>query len=205
MNLESPRPGKERAADELTRLRVERDVLRRALDYLAFGVAVSVDGETAFANHSARALLSSRVEIVDESNGGAGRRTTVAHAVKHHAEQRTATTLTLTRPETEQQFHVFILPIDARSSTAVFLCDPGRRVHASEDALRNLYGMTSAEARLAGELANGASLEEAATHLGVKPNTARSHLKKVFAKTHTKRQGDLVRILTATFAALALE
>ena len=38
-------------------------------------------------------------------------------------------------------------------------------------------------------------LEDAAAVLGISPNTARTHLKRIFEKTATHRQAELVKVL----------
>ena len=53
--------------------------------------------------------------------------------------------------------------------------------------------MSPSEAGLAARLVGGMSLRQAAAALGIRDNTARSHLKHVFAKTGAQRQSDLVR------------
>jgi len=64
------------------------------------------------------------------------------------------------------------------------------------DQLTSLFGLTEKEARLTAELCNGhASLEEAAEHLGIGLSTGRTHLKHIFAKTGTRRQADLVKMV----------
>ncbi|MFH6785271.1 MULTISPECIES: helix-turn-helix transcriptional regulator [Methylobacterium] len=63
--------------------------------------------------------------------------------------------------------------------------------------LAQVFGLTTAEARLAAILAGGAALDEAADQLGIAVETARSHIKAVFAKTGTGRQGALVALLGA--------
>lgn len=61
--------------------------------------------------------------------------------------------------------------------------------------LRQAFGLTLSEARIALRLANGKSLEEAAQEMGIALETARSHLKSVFRKTATHRQGELVALV----------
>lgn len=62
--------------------------------------------------------------------------------------------------------------------------------------LRRRYHLTQREAQLASLLKSGADLFEAAAALGMTVATARSHLKVIFAKTHTNRQGQLVALLS---------
>jgi DNA-binding CsgD family transcriptional regulator len=73
--------------------------------------------------------------------------------------------------------------------------DLGLEVDAGD--LCRLYGLTRGEAALAVHLVRGKSIEEAATELFISLHTARTHLKRIFMKTDTHRQTELVlRILT---------
>lgn len=96
-------------------------------------------------------------------------------------------------------------PVSAplRRTATIILRDPARRLRLAAADLMQLFQLTQAEARLACLLADGASLEECALQLGITRNTARSQLRMVFAKTGTNRQGDLVRLLLSSAAALA--
>ncbi len=69
----------------------------------------------------------------------------------------------------------------------------------SENAgmLVDLFGLLPSEARLANALANGASLAEAAEQMGLTIETVRNYSKKIFAKTGTRGQADLVRYILA--------
>jgi DNA-binding CsgD family transcriptional regulator len=61
--------------------------------------------------------------------------------------------------------------------------------------LRALYNLTPAELRLCEHLLQGHSLAEAAELLAVKVSTATSQIKSCLAKTGTRRQSDLMRLL----------
>lgn len=61
------------------------------------------------------------------------------------------------------------------------------------------YRLTRAETRLFGELKTGKSLLEAAASLGVTKNTARTHMRNIYAKVGMNRQADLIR-LSARFS-----
>jgi DNA-binding CsgD family transcriptional regulator len=58
------------------------------------------------------------------------------------------------------------------------------------------FGLTSAQARLAAKLLQGLRLADAAAALQMTLSTARWHLKNIFLKTGTRRQADLLRLLT---------
>ena len=61
-------------------------------------------------------------------------------------------------------------------------------------ALRAAFGLTPAEARLAGLIADGIGVDEAAAKLGTARETVRSQLKAVFAKTGTRSQVSLAAL-----------
>jgi DNA-binding CsgD family transcriptional regulator len=63
--------------------------------------------------------------------------------------------------------------------------------------LQTLYGLTPSESRLAYALAARRNLSEAAHDAGLTVTTARGYLKRVFLKTGTSRQAQLVRLLWA--------
>jgi DNA-binding CsgD family transcriptional regulator len=58
------------------------------------------------------------------------------------------------------------------------------------------FGLTPAEARLASIIAEGRDPEHAARELQIATSTARNHLKAIFAKTATRRQSELVALLS---------
>lgn len=78
---------------------------------------------------------------------------------------------------------------------AVFISSRDRGQETSEEHLRRLYDLTPSEAGLASFLVQGMSLKEASAELNITENTARTHLKRIFDKTDTHRQGELVGLL----------
>jgi len=61
--------------------------------------------------------------------------------------------------------------------------------------LRESFGLTPAEVRLARKLRDGRNLKDAADELAVSVNTVRNQLRAIFEKMGLKRQSDLVRAL----------
>ncbi|MFM2371121.1 MAG: hypothetical protein RIS85_843 [Pseudomonadota bacterium] len=80
---------------------------------------------------------------------------------------------------------------------ALFLARPGSETSTDPQALRDLLGLTSAEARLAAILGEGVTLVDAARRLGIAHNTAKVQLRSVFAKTGVHRQTQLVALLAS--------
>ena len=124
--------------------------------------------------------------------------------------------LTIPRPSLKPALSIFVAPISdldrarpelfinpTRPNAIVVINNPGWKAKVPSAFLQQRYGLTPAEARLAAELTNGASLQQAAERFGVVKGTVRTQLKQIFAKTHTTRQSDLVRLLITDLAALA--
>lgn len=80
---------------------------------------------------------------------------------------------------------------------ALFLSRPGAEQAIDAAALIAIFGLTTAEARLAATLPGARTLGEAAARLGVSANTAKTQLSAVFQKTGTHRQAELVAKLRA--------
>jgi DNA-binding CsgD family transcriptional regulator len=68
-------------------------------------------------------------------------------------------------------------------------------MNESIDLLRCHFGLTPAEARLALHLVAGETLRSAEVKLGITYESARTQLKKIFNKTGTSRQAELVVVL----------
>ena len=82
----------------------------------------------------------------------------------------------------------------------IFVGDPDRRPTLPTDVLQQLWGLTPAEARLTAGLASGLDLKEAAEQLEIQTGTARQYLKRIFAKTDTHRQAELVVLVARSLS-----
>lgn len=80
-------------------------------------------------------------------------------------------------------------------AVAIVVSDPKAELELSVDSIRNGYGLTLSEARVSALIGSGLRIEDAASSLGITPNTARTHLKRIFEKTGTGRQAELLRLL----------
>lgn len=77
----------------------------------------------------------------------------------------------------------------------IFIGEPRSAPRLRGEVLREVYKLTATEARLADCLLEGKDLREVAEHLSITWSTARFHLKRVFAKTGTCRQTELMRLM----------
>lgn len=81
------------------------------------------------------------------------------------------------------------------ASVAVFTQDPVQAPLMPGEAFARLYRLTGAELRVLLALDQGLGGKEAADMLGIGEPTVRTHLQRIFAKTDTSRQADLLRLL----------
>jgi DNA-binding NarL/FixJ family response regulator len=87
-------------------------------------------------------------------------------------------------------------------SVVILVSDPERRSVELGPVLSQLYSLTPAEADLAALLVQGRALEDAANELSITRNTARTHMKRIFSKTSTHRQGELISLVLSGPAVL---
>ena len=114
------------------------------------------------------------------------------------------TTVTVPNRRGERRF-LHVVPITglardvflATAAVAV-LIDPCRdRVGPLAGVIRQAFGLTEREAQIATLLADGLSLPTIAERLRLGIGTVRNHVKNIFGKTETRRQGELVALLCA--------
>lgn len=87
--------------------------------------------------------------------------------------------------------------LSGHPSVALFLSPSDRRRRVPEALLRELFGLTPTEARVAGALANSARATDVAEELGVSQTTIAFHMRNLFQKTGTNRQADLIALILA--------
>jgi DNA-binding CsgD family transcriptional regulator len=84
---------------------------------------------------------------------------------------------------------------DGQLAALVFVNDPAQKPESCSLLLRQLYGLSPTECRLADLLHEGLEVREAARRLKTTLETARFHLKRVLSKTGTHRQTELMRLM----------
>jgi DNA-binding CsgD family transcriptional regulator len=187
-----------------------------ALEMLDIGVAVTDSSRRVlFANQTAEQILLSRdgLEVSEQgmlqpiskwSNPALGRvMQQAAQACQPPTPETRDVILAIRRPSGKRPFTLLVRPLKMKSSSPdptapsvlVFVWDPELPEHDTEAGLRELFGFTSCEARLAGLLMKGKSVDDCCNHLEIRPSTVRMHLANLFAKTGVQRQGQLVSLL----------
>ncbi|MGI9414716.1 MAG: helix-turn-helix transcriptional regulator [Hyphomicrobiales bacterium] len=81
------------------------------------------------------------------------------------------------------------------STVAIAIKDPQATVSDGIETFQLAFGLTKAEARLIGLLLEGRGLFEAAEHLGITRNTARTHMRNIYGKVGMHRQADLIALV----------
>lgn len=77
----------------------------------------------------------------------------------------------------------------------VFITDPQAVKLPRDERLCELYGMTSAQAKVTREFTRGATYKMVAENLRISEETVRTHIKEIYRKTHVNRQADLVHLI----------
>jgi DNA-binding CsgD family transcriptional regulator len=116
---------------------------------------------------------------------------------------RSSSRIAISRGSGRKPYTVQIVPL--RSSQARFrngpaaalmlIVDHEREVHLPAADLQEVYDLTRAEAEVAIRVLRGHGLQYGADELRVTLSTVRVHLQRVFEKTGTHRQAELVRLL----------
>ena len=82
------------------------------------------------------------------------------------------------------------------AAAVLVIHNPSEQIHVPQEIICTMFGLTPAESQLLLALGNGQTLRQFSDEHRVTRNTARTHLKSVFAKTGTSKQSDLVRLLS---------
>jgi DNA-binding CsgD family transcriptional regulator len=143
----------------------------------------------------------------------------ISEAIKAASEQgrRTGAAMSLSRPSMRRPLSLLVVPLrtsdrmetaglrERQPMAAIFVTDPERQHQLPLEQLTYLYGLTPAEAKLVQGLAAGKSLYNVAEDLGITTGTARSHLSRIYLKTDTHRQAELVQLVLTGPAALCYD
>lgn len=196
---------------QLRALESQRQADQTLLRHLPYGtVWVDAAGRVASFNDVAADILAAadglriKAQRLQADDAGGNRALAAAIAQATGAEGRRGEWLAVRRKRHAQPLVVSILPARAEQApqragdgplALVILQDMARRPLPRGAALRKMYGLTPAEARLAEALLDNQTVESYALSAQVSRNTVRSHLASLFAKTGTRRQAELLRML----------
>jgi DNA-binding CsgD family transcriptional regulator len=83
------------------------------------------------------------------------------------------------------------------TAAILFMLDPGRTSRLPPEWIMDTYQLTMAEAQVALQASTGRSVSEIGVQLNVSPNTVKTHLRSIFAKTHVRGRRELVGLIAA--------
>lgn len=211
---------------EIDVMRSERGFYAEAMDQLTLATIVLDETERILhANRLAESILAARdglsrsndTLMIAHHEDAKRFRELIAHAIEAQRTSRAGLVevMRVRRPSGQPDVSLAVRPSTSRtnlknerltSTVAVFLStntlDSGEEPPMSPEVIQKLFGLTPKEATLALRLAAGESLLDAARMLNMSPNTARTHLRSIFAKTGVDRQANLVRVLLKSVATL---
>jgi DNA-binding CsgD family transcriptional regulator len=206
------------AFDMTRRLRgadAARHSLERALDWLADGVIlVRADGRVLYANQAFDAmarredgirLRKGEIEFAAvEARSRFAAALAAAGRLRNSDPDSVGCDFPIMRPSGAPPYLVSVRPLplnrrdahaEARADAIVFFRDPMSRNAAATHVLREVFGLTEAEASIAQALQAGVPLADYARTHRVSLNTIYTHLKRVKAKTGCHRMPELIRRL----------
>jgi DNA-binding CsgD family transcriptional regulator/PAS domain-containing protein len=192
----------------------QRSAATSALDHWSMGVfLLDGQGRLLLMNRKAEEILGQKDGLELTREGPCASFTNETLTLRHLIKDAIATRLGqdgesggamgLTRPSLKRALNVLVTPLFAQNAfptrkgavAAIFISDPDAREETDSELVRQLFDLTPAEAQVTALLITGEDLKHVAQILQVTMNTARTHLKRVFDKTGTKRQAELVRLL----------
>ncbi len=199
-------------ANDLAEILTEQSS-RAALDRMAFGVAlIDVDGQPSFVNRALRGMARQQDGLDLDSGGIRLQRPDENRSLGELLEAaRLAAApgdgvrsyMQATRPSGQRPYGVLVCPLakgpgapePGGAPVLVCITDPAAAGQVSEAALIALFSLSHAEAKLTISLIRTGSLASAARDCGLTGGSARQYLKRIFAKTKTRGQVDLVALL----------
>ena len=199
------------------------DGSRAALDLVAHGILLlDTAGRILFANRTAEEVLRARdgLTVHDKELFGArvtdttALRSLIGTVIRTSAGERTGAggLILLPRPSGRLPLRMLVTPVAQRheligagAAACVFITDPEHSPLPPAAHLQRVFGLSAAETRVATALLDGQNVDGVAEGLGISRNTARTHLRRLFEKTVTSRQADLIRVLLSAHAPLRFD
>jgi len=188
--------------------------LGEALARIGIGVfALDSQSCVVFSNLAAKRLMGDEIQVVQGRLrfGGSSSAVKLDEAISQSVNGVAPDLLSDPKPvllqtaTSDRRLAIYVLPIFqpnvaerfvTRTRAIVLVIEQKLSEPADPAIVRDLLGLTLGEAKIAAMIGAGLSPRDAAEKLGIKEDTARTVLKKVFSKTGISRQSELVGLLT---------
>ena len=201
--------------------RVEAAALADALDELASGMfIVDSTGRIIHANVAAHRLIAESDVLraangrlsAHEARGGRSLREVFAAAQAGDAAVGKGGIAVPLRARSGERYVAHVLPLTSgarrkagvsyAATAAVFVRKAGLELPSPPEAVASAFRLTPAEVRVLFAIVQIGGVPEVAPVLGVSEQTVKSHLHRLYEKTATKRQADLVKLVASYSAKL---
>ncbi len=178
---------------QLSQAEAERDALERVMERLPLGMAiVDASGAVVSMNRALLALTRGGKSLQVRAGRLRSRPPEIlATALRRISEENVADHVL--RLAGEAPISLWVSRLAGVAGYFLIMAASQRSRALSESGLCQLYGLTQAEARLTQFLVLGRGVEEAARGMEISPNTAKTHLKRIFSKVGVGRQVELLQ------------
>ena len=188
------------------------EMLAAALDALAAGVVlIASDGQVVYMNAAAAQqiktggvvrVFNNRLSPVDPAAAHALRTALAQSRDDRGKSAQGGNTLALPNRD-GSGILATILPLTGDDKlgysgqiTAIFIQDLNLQLQWPGEAFAKLYGLTGGELRVALALMRGLTPQQVASVLLISPETVKTHLKRIYQKTDTCRQAELLTLMS---------
>jgi DNA-binding CsgD family transcriptional regulator len=195
--------------------KVEAASLGDAVDAISAGVFLVTEGAViVWTNASGRRMLDARLILhadrgrlapMDKASAGQFHQAIEAAGAGHMVVGSRRPAVPLGGSEQEEPYVAHVLPLTSgrrrqagvryAATAAVFVHKAAMTGLTPIEAIAQHFQLTPAEVRVLIAIVDVGGVQEVAAVLGISEATVKTHLQRVFAKTETHRQADLVKIV----------
>jgi DNA-binding CsgD family transcriptional regulator len=198
---------------EIAGLETQLSCLSKTLDNVPQGLLVAdPSGRILFMNRRAETTLRAKDGLWVASDGIRAHRTEDTARLRELLARAADTStgngthaggaLSISRPGQRRSLKIMIAPLPSSPNRGqhgpaalLLISAPEQSTPTDATLLQKLLDLTPMEARLTAAIVEGRTVKEFAEEAGISMNTARTHLKSVFAKTGVSRQAALVQFV----------
>ena len=183
---------------------VQQATLSEALDHLATGVIFVNENLKIFhSNRAAEQILARGTDLLIRDGLLSCRTAERTAQLQRLVLQESGCTFTMERGNDLPPLHLLVSPLNSHGEnygrnlpiSLVYIFETVRNSQRIEDVIRTLYNLSPKEAQIAAKLVLNPELKDAAQAMGITYNTARTHLKRIYAKTNVNRLSALVHMI----------
>ena len=179
----------------------------RSISWAVAVLILSASGRILFANQAANSMLEEGwpIRLLDGCLQGKDRAVSAALrqavelvSLSQQCEEARHYEVCLAQPSADRPGVIADLrplTLGTEPAIALFITQAGQTNHHGIDGLAEAYGLSKAETRTLKALVETQAPAEAAARLNIALSTVKSHLRKIFQKTNTSRQAELLRLV----------